>query len=183
MIRSIARLVVPTVAVLLAACATNPVQVRVDKDAARDVAGYRTFGFHMQQATDGSGYQTLLTAHLETASRGQLEKHGYVFAEHDPDLLVYFHVNVQKQQEVRATPTGAARLRFGYAGWTGYDVDTVTTRQGAVTIDVVDARSRTVVWQGVGEGVVSRKAEKNVDQAIDKAVAEVFRDFPSRHTR
>ena len=170
----------PVVA-LFAACTTNPVQVRVDKDASRNLSGYQTFGFHSQQSTDSSGYQTLLTSHLESASRQQLESHGYVFAEKDPELLVYFRVNVQQQQEIRATPSGVAGLRVGYAGLGGYNVDTVTTKQGAVTIDVVDARTRSVVWQGVGEGVISRKAEKNTDQAIDKAVAEVFRDFPSRN--
>jgi hypothetical protein len=170
-------------ATLLAACTTTPVQVRVDQDASSNVTGYRTFGFNNQQATNTNGYQTLLTSHLQAASRAQLEGHGYVYTEENPELLVYFRVNLHRQQEIHAAPSGVAAFRAGYGGLGHYSVDTVSTKQGAVTIDVVDARNRTVVWQGVGEGVVSPKAEKNASESIDKALTEVFREFPSRNSR
>jgi hypothetical protein len=164
----------------LTACTSNPLQVRVDRDPARNVTGYTTFGFYEQPSTDSARYQTLLTSHLQTATRQQMESRGYVFSTDKPQLLINFVVNVRQQQQVQATPAGGVGLRPAYRGIGGYNVDTITTKQGTVTIDVVDAANRSIVWQGVGEGAVSPKVERNTGTAVNKAVREIFRSFPSR---
>jgi hypothetical protein len=180
MSRPIAHFVAAAFIVLGAACTTNPVHVRVDQDPARSVAGYRTFGFYEQPSTDSARYQTLLTSHLQASTRQQLESRGYVFSQENPQLLVNFMVNVRQQQQIHATPAGGVGLRAAYRGVGGYDIDTVTTRQGTVTIDVVDAANQSIVWQGVGEGAISPKAERNTGAAVNGAVSEIFRDFPLR---
>jgi hypothetical protein len=164
----------------LTACTSNPLQVRVDQDPARSVAGYRTFGFYEQPSTDSARYQTLLTSHLQASTRQQMESRGYVFSADSPQLLVNFVVSVRQQQQVLAKSAGPAGLRGAYRGVGTYDIDTVTTKQAAVTIDVVDAANRSIVWQGVGEGAVSTEAERNTGVAVNKAVTRIFRDFPSR---
>jgi hypothetical protein len=173
-------LALATITVLVAGCAAPSVHVRVDHDPAHSIASYKTFGFHRQQSTDGIHYSTLLTSHLKDSTRQQLERRGYVYSEDQPQLLVNFIVSVERQQEVRATPVSSfAGVRAGYRGWGAYDVTTVTTRQGTLTIDLVDAASRSLVWQGIGEGAVSRKAERNTSAAVSAAVSEIFRNFPS----
>jgi hypothetical protein len=171
--------VLATVAAVIAACAAPSVHVRVDHDPARSIASYKTFGFHGQQSTDGIRYSTLLTAYLKDSTRQQLERRGYVYSEDKPQLLVNFIVSVERQQEVRATPVGSfAGMRAGYHGWGASDVTTVTTRQGTLTIDMVDAATHSLVWQGIGEGAVSRKAERNTSGAVSTAVTQIFRNFP-----
>jgi hypothetical protein len=180
MSRPIAHFATAAFIVLAAACTTNPVHVRVDQDSARNVAAYRTFGFYEQPSTDSARYQTLLTSHLQASTRQQLESRGYVFSQENPQLLVNFLVNVRQQQQIQATPVGGVGLRAAYRGVGGYDIDTVTTKQGTVTIDVVDAANRSIVWQGVGEGAVSAKAERNTGAVVKDAVVEIFRNFPAR---
>jgi hypothetical protein len=179
MSRSIAFVAIAAYAALTA-CTTNPLRVRVDQDTSRNVVAYRTFGFYDKPSTDSASYQTLLTKHLQASTRQQLEGRGYVFSQDNPQLLVNFAVNVRPQQEIRATPTSGAGLRATYRGLGGYDIDTVTTKQGTVIIDVVDAASRSIVWQGVGEGAISSKAARNTGAAVNGAVSAIFRDFPSR---
>jgi hypothetical protein len=180
MSRPIAHLATATFVVLAAACTTNPLHVRVDQDPARSVAGYRTFGFYEQPSTDSARYQTLLTSHLQASTRRQLEGRGYVFSQDNPQLLVNFVVNVRQQQQIQTTPTAGVGLRTAYRGVGGYDIETVTTKQGTVIIDVVDAANRAIVWQGVGEGAISLKAERNTSATVNGAVTEIFREFPSR---
>lgn len=164
----------------LTACTSHPLQVRVDRDTVRNVTGYTTFGFYEQPSTDSARYQTLLTSHLQASTRQQMESRGYVYSTDKPQLLINFIVNVRQQQQVQATPAGGVGLRAAYRGIGGYNVDTITTKQGTVTIDVVDAANRSIVWQGVGEGAVSPKVERNTGTAVNKAVREIFRNFPSR---
>jgi hypothetical protein len=180
MFRPAAHFAVATFAVLVTACASNPMHVRVDHDPVRSVTGYRTFGFYEQPSTDSARYQTLLTSHLQASTRQQLESRGYVFSQENPQLLVNFVVNVRQQQQIQTTPAGGVGLRTAYRGIGGYDIETITTKQGTVTIDVVDAANRSIVWQGVGEGVISPKAERNTGAVVNGAVTEIFREFPSR---
>jgi hypothetical protein len=178
MSRPLAHLALAAIAMLGVACSTHPVHVRTDHDASRNVAAYRTFGFYQQSSTDSVRYQTLLTAHLQAATRQQMESRGYVFTKDKPQLLVNFLVNVRQQQEAHGAPAGYA-VRPAYRGLGGYNIDTVTTKQGTVTIDVVDAASQSIVWQGVGEGVVPQKAERSTSTTVNTAVTEIFRGFPA----
>lgn len=49
-----------------------------------------------------------------------------------------------------------------------------------VTIDLVDAANRSIVWQGVGEDAVSPRTERITGAVVNNAVSRIFRDFPSR---
>jgi hypothetical protein len=181
MSRPIAHLAVAAFAALAVACATDPLHVRVDQDPAHSVADYRTFGFYDQSSTDSARYQTLLTSHLQASIRRQLESRGYVYSQEQPQLLVNFAVNVHRQHQIQATPAGGLGLRSPYLGIGGYNVDTVTTKQGTVTIDVVDATNRSIIWQGVGEGALSAETGSNTASVVNNAVTRIFRDFPSHN--
>src|ERR1043165_5992487 len=107
---------------VLAGCASTPA-VRVDRDPRADLASYKTFAFFDQIETDGGRYSSLLTEHLKTSTRTELERLGYVYDERKPQLRVNFFLSVADRQEIRATPTAPGPLgwRF-YGAWGGYDV-------------------------------------------------------------
>jgi hypothetical protein len=169
-------------AVLLAGagCATGPA-VLVDQDPNADLRSYRTFGFFDDVATDrDTRYSTLVTEHLKKATRTELERLGYVYVESAPELRVNFFLNVQERQEIRATPTTAGFIgpRL-YGAWGGYDVQTVQYKAGTLSIDLVDARRNSLVWQGHVEGRVRKEAIENPSSALGKIVAEIFSNFPN----
>jgi hypothetical protein len=179
---SLARITLLGLVTALAACSTNPVQVRVDQDPAHSVASYGTFGFFDQQGTDSARYSTLLTAHLKESTRQQMEARGYVYSEQQPQLLVNFGANVRQYQEIHASvPVGGYYgVRAAYRGWGGASVDTVTTRQGTLTIDLVDASTNSLIWRGIGEGVMSAEAARNTGPTVSAAVTEILQGLPSR---
>lgn len=171
----------------LAGCASGP-DIRVDQDPAATITAYRTFGFFEPLATNKAGYSTLLSARLKDASRRELETRGYVYDAVNPEFLVNFNLNIQEKTEVHSSPSMSAG--YGYYGyrsgmygaWSGYpyDVETTNYKQGTLTVDVVDAGRKELVWQGVAEGRVSKKAMENPGAAIDAVMPQIFAKFPNR---
>lgn len=172
----------------LAGCAASGPAIRVDGDPAANIPGFSTFGFFEPLATDRAGYSTLLTSRLKEATRRELEKHGYAYSDSSPELLVNFNVNVVDKTEIRSTPSASAG--YGYYGyragmygaWSGYpqDIQTTNYRQGTLTIDVVNAAKKALVWQGTAEARVTKKMRDNPGAAIDSVVTDMLAGFPSR---
>jgi len=159
-------------------CVSGP-EIRVDMDARANMKAYRTFGFFDTVSTDSATYTSLMSGRLKAATRAQLEKNGYTYSTTEPELLVNFFLKVVNKQEIRSSG-GYYGYRQGYYGtWTGYPyVETVDYKQGTLSIDLVDAKHKQLVWQGVAEGEVSEESQRNPGPAIDNVVAKIFSNFP-----
>lgn len=168
-----------TLTAVLAGCASAP-NVMVDRDSAVDLKQYRTFGYYDTTATDASRYSTLLTSHLKRATRAQLERHGYAYADVDPDLRVDFFLDVADKQELRSRPSTG---RFGYRSWAGASYDLVEYRQGTLRIDLVDAKRNALVWQGIARDRIDEKSAQNPGPALDAVVGEIFTRYPNAPTK
>lgn len=176
-------------AVLLSGCATGP-KLRTKTDPSADFSQYRTFGWPEEFGTDRAGYSTFVTNHFRAATRREMEALGYRFVEHDPDLVVNFFTRIQERSDTytRSTPApmmgaGYYGYRFGlYTAWPVYatEVETVHYQIGTANIDVVDARKRQLIWEGVAEGRISERVMNNLQPEIDAVVAELFKQFPGR---
>jgi hypothetical protein len=161
-------------------CAAGP-KVHVDHDPEADFTAYRTFAFFQPLATDNARYSTLTTAHLKQATRAQLERLGYVYDESSPDLRVNFYVRLADRQELRSSTAGFHGYRADlYRSWNGYpySLETVNYKAGTLSVDLVAAKTGSLVWQGVAEGRVREQAMRDPATAIDSAVGEIFKNFP-----
>lgn len=165
---------------LMCACATGP-DIHRDINPAAEFANYKTFGYFSPLATDRAGYESVLTTRLKDATRRAMEAKGYVYSESNPDLLLNFFANVQEKQELRATPAmGYYGYRRGfYGGYGATMVETVTYREGTLSLDLIEARRKLLVWQATAEGSVSSEARNNPGAAIDAVVAELMAPLPS----
>ena len=167
---------------LVAGCASVPT-VRVDKDPSVNLRAYKTFAFFEPAARSGplpplpfldppapggGRYTTLQIQHLQSATREQMERQGYVYDEAYPDLRVNAVLHVDDRIELRS---------YGYIGLNGR-LDSDYYRQGMLSVDLVDARRNALVWQGVAEGRIDTQASKDPGSAIEAAVAEIFAVFP-----
>lgn len=164
--------------ILAAGCASAP-NVRIDKDPATDIRSYQTFSFYDHAGRNAPQYSTLIDTRLREATRSELEKLGYRYDETAPQLRVNFIVKIVDKHEVRATPAGFYRPR-AYAAWGGYpyNVDTMDYKAGTLSVDLVDARKNTLVWQGVAEGKLTRESAKNQSETAATAVHAIFKEFP-----
>jgi hypothetical protein len=177
---------------LLAACVTGPT-VRIDRAPGADLSGARSYGWVSELGTDRADYESLVTMRLKRAVGNALEARGLRYDEDAPDVRVNFYVNLEERQEVRRLPAsspmpvGGYDVGFGlyhgyrmglYDPWPDYDIEVQEYQQGTLTIDVVDARTRRLAWEGVAEGRVTRKALDEPDEVLDRAVARMFEKFP-----
>jgi hypothetical protein len=169
-----AKTVTVLVLFLLAGCTTAPT-VRIDKEPAANLAGYRTFSFYERLSTDRPSYSSIMSTRLKQATRDELERHGYVYSEQDPDLKVNFNLRVAERQEVRSYPTNAGVFvrRAGIQ-----DVDVIQYRHGTVSIDLVDNRRKSLIWQGIADGRVDDKVLEDPGKAIDTVVRHIFVGLP-----
>jgi hypothetical protein len=175
------------VAIFLAGCATQRgADIRVNMAPDVDLSSYTTFGFPEQTGTDRGGYSTLITEHFKAAVKEQMEKRGYRYVDENPSLLVNFYANVRERTEIRSRPAiayGYYGYRYGlYDAWPLYarDYDTVTYPIGTANIDIVDARQRQLIWEGVAEGRLRDEHMDNPREAIASAVAQLFERFPGK---
>jgi hypothetical protein len=162
-------------AALLAAvvgCASAP-DVRQDQDPSVDLRAYKTFSFVEFEADRSASYADLIAARLKAATRTQMERQRYVYAEAQPDLLVRPYLVVRERQELRSSAYGRVARR----GWSTADIETVDYRQGTIVVDLIDRRRGTLVWHGVAEGRLDAHAMEQPNQAIESALAELFARF------
>jgi hypothetical protein len=164
---------------VMVGCATGP-KIRVDMDPSTNLRSYKTFAFFEPASTDSGQYTTLVSARLKQSTRAQLERLGFVYAEREPELLVNFYLKIVDKQEIRSSGSGYYGYRSNrYGTWSGYPyVDTVEYRQGTLSIDLVDAKRKQLVWQGVAEGEVKDESLKTPGPALDDVVAKIFSNFP-----
>ena len=169
-------------ALMLAGCASGP-EVRANYDQGVDFSAYRTFGFFETLGTDASGYESLVTQTLKSAVRREMEARGYTYAETGADLLINFNAKLAQQTRVSQSPSMYYGYRRGYyGGWGGYGYDTHVQQyvEGTLNIDLVDARRKQLVWEGVAVGRVTDKQREQRQAAINAAVAEIFSKYPFR---
>lgn len=169
-------------ATLVAGCASTPNTV-AHSDPNTDFTRFRTFGFFEPLSTDSKQYQSLLSNFLKVAMAQELDKRGMAF-DADPDVLVNFYVNTQEKIRSRSVPTAGAYYGYrdpfydpwvGYGGWET-QIDQYT--EGTLNIDVVDAATRKLVWEGSISGRVRDEHVRNLEQTIDQAVAEIMANYP-----
>jgi Domain of unknown function (DUF4136) len=160
----------------------------VDSAPDANFSSYSTFGFPAQTGTDRGGYSTLVTDHFKNAVREQMQQRGYQYVDENPDLLVNFYANARERTQVRSRPNFSAGFgyygyRYGlYSAWPLYqrDLDTVTYRVGTANIDIVDAKEKQLIWEGVAEGRITEEEMNNPRQAVASVVQQIFTHFPGR---
>lgn len=186
------RLLVLVTAMLLSACASGP-QIRASGAGDVDFGTFRTFAFLDSLSTDRAGFHTLVSQQLVFSTRREMEVRGLQFVA-DPaeaDLLINFYVDAVDQFRVRSTPNRWSGPTYwnhrrgmydpwrGHRGWPTHSelrVDEFT--QGMLNVDVIDAKRRTLVWEGVASKRLTQRTLNDLGPALDDAVHRIFREFP-----
>lgn len=181
-------LAVLAVAALLGACASGP-DIRSDYDRSVDFSQYRTYNFFSPMGIENPNYSTIYGSVFREAISREMEARGYVKSD-DPDLLLNVSARLQDKTKVTTYndpyPMGYYGYRRGfYDPWYGYGYGTQTHvsqyTEGTVNIDMVDARAKRMVWEGVGVGRLKEgRSNEEVRQAISEGVATMFQGYPFR---
>lgn len=184
--RSVLRLVALSSLLALAACASAP-RVASQADPGADFSRYRSFAFYTPLAMERNGYTTITSNRIRAAVRAQMEARGYVFDEADPDLWVNLNAYLQDKTRVTTMPEVDYDYYYSYRarGYVAvpYWRDRTDVRQyteGTLNVDLVDARRKQLVWEGIAVGTVGRADAQRRGEQIDAAVAAIFAAYPHR---
>jgi len=171
-------------ALILGGCETGP-QVRSVTEPGANLASYRTYSFAAQPGTNRGGNVTPLTTFFETAIAREMNARGFQRVDSGGDLLVNFNARVTEKADITSTPGPGPYYGYGYYGYrgglyAGPEVQTVRYKVGTANIDVVDAKRKVVVWEGIAEQELTDDVMRNPQPAIDNVVTKMFTQFPGR---
>ena len=166
---------------LLVACAPN---VYVEQDSTARFTGYRTYAW---VAPDTSGPVSnpildsqILEGRIQRAVAADLKQRGYTPAA-DPaqaDFLVTYHTTSQEKVEDSGVGFGFGIVdAFPHGFGTVMVAPPVQTREeGTLMLDVIDGKTKRLVWRGWTSGWVNQ--DNYTDAAVADAVHQILDKLP-----
>ncbi|MCH6233453.1 DUF4136 domain-containing protein [Cognataquiflexum rubidum] len=166
---------------LTAMACSSPLKVITDYDSKADFSQYKSFSFFELKDT-GPGLSELNQQRIINATREELIKKGFIEDQNNPQLLVNVTAIVNEKKQITANSYynygGYYRpYRWGpsYGGSTVYNVTDL--KEGSLIIDILDASSKHLLWQGTGNKEIDtglKKPETEIPTYINK----ILSDFP-----
>lgn len=170
------------VAGTLASCAPS-IAVKYDYDPKVNVRQFSTYRIEAdrQRNADPIVGSNLNQRRIADALDLSLKGRGYKpVTQGEADLVVRFFTDARDKQQIQSNNT-MSPWGWGYGGW-GMPNNQVYSRQyeeNRVVINVIDARTNDIVWQGWATGQMnSRNKERDRDQAYRETVTSIMKNFP-----
>jgi hypothetical protein len=151
--------------------------VNSDYDKQVDFTGYKTFAFH-KTGIDKAEISDLDKKRILRSIDETMTAKGFTKSE-TPDLLISFFTKEREEVNVNKFNAG-----WGYGwgwGWNPFlwGGNTTVTRhsEGTLYIDIIDAKKKELIWQGEGEGVLTKDTHKK-DEMIKEFVTKILELYP-----
>jgi hypothetical protein len=159
----------------------SSISVTTDYDKTVDFTKYKTFSFYHLKT---SGQVSQLNAdRIANAIKKEMLSKGYVEDNANPDLLVNSVLVIEDKVGVTSSTN-----YYGYGGYYrpyGWGPTVATTsvstyeyKDGTMIIDVIDAKTEKLVWEGVGTKELNSN-QKDPEEAINFAVYKIMANFPT----
>jgi len=171
------------IAAYLISCGPS-LKVTHDYDKSVNFDQYKTFALYKSDSIHDA-ISPLNQQRIVNAVKDEMVKKGFQENTSNPDVLVNITAVLENRVAVSSTTD-----YYGYGGmyrpyyWGGGMGSSTTNynvqhyKDGSLIIDVVDANSKKLVWQGTGNKEIDGPV-KNPDTAIPKAVASIMESFPT----
>ncbi len=166
-------------AVVLGSCAS--VNYVTDFDRNHDFSSDHTFAWYRLPPRPGRDAprrapNDIVAARIRRSVTSTLESKGLTSSPAgSADLLVTYNIALQRRMHVYSG--GWGHPYYGCCGWGGggYTTTRVVT-EGTLIVDILDAKSRSLVWRGIAEGAFTAP---NPDEAtVVKIVSRLLAEFP-----
>jgi hypothetical protein len=153
----------------------DSVRVAADYDRSADFNTYKTFAF-FKDGIDKAKISDLDKRRILRAIESELLAKGFSKSE-TPDLLV--NIFTKERQEVNVYNQGWGMYGWGWGwgpmGWNQTNVSNST--RGTLYIDLIDAKKKELVWQGIGQGYLSSRMDRK-EERIRQFVTSVLEKYP-----
>ena len=167
------KMILPVVLVIvMAGCAS--IKVSSDYDRKADFSKYKTFNFSKE--VDKVTLNDLNRRRLKDAITKEMQSKGYQVSE-SPDVLVNAFVKGKTKYSATANTNYFGGMYYRGYGMSNTYVDVNKSIEGTLFIDLIDVQQKTMIWEGVAEGLVNPRTETREDQ-INSVVGLIFKNYP-----
>ena len=160
---------------ILSSC--DAVKVNSDYDKKVDFTQFKTFAFY-KSGIDKVEISDLDKKRILHSVDEVLTAKGFTKSE-TPDILVNIFTKEREQVDVNRFNSGWG-YGWGY-GWNPYLWGGSTTvsryTEGTLYIDLIDSKKKELIWQGEGEGVLTKDTNKK-DEKIKEFVTKILEQYP-----
>lgn len=170
----------PLLGLLFVVTSCTSVRVATDYDRKANFNDYKTFAF-FKTGIDKAEISDLDKRRILRAIEAELLAKGYTKSE-NPDILVSLFTKSNQRVDVYNNYWGYGA--WGWGGWYGpgwgwgwNQPNVSTSTEGTLYIDLLDAKKKELVWQGMGTGYLSRNMNKK-EERIKEFVSEIMKQYP-----
>ncbi|AFD08922.1 DUF4136 domain-containing protein [Solitalea canadensis] len=167
---------------IIMACASPKVTVK-NEAATTNWNNYKSFDFYKLDVSGDtvSAVFKERTDLLKTAIAKNLTARGLVQNNENPDLLINIGLVVKEKVQTRETsftdPDRPKYMGTRNYSWKSETVETGRYREGFVTLDFIEGKLKTPLWQVSADGILPEKTEQ-IQKNIDQTIATILKDFP-----
>ncbi|MDP3354088.1 MAG: DUF4136 domain-containing protein [Flavobacteriaceae bacterium] len=159
------------VALTIESCVS--VRVTTDYDTKTNFAKYETFAFY-KKGIDNADINDLDKRRIMYAIEDELTAKGMKKSE-NPDVLVNIFTKSREKVDVYNN------MHFGWYPWyygPGFGMQYSRYTEGTLSIDIIDAQKKEMVWQGIGSGVLNNLSGTQKEARIKEFVKEILAKYP-----
>jgi len=150
----------------------SSVRVNSDYDKNVNFSQYKTYAFH-RSGIDKAEISDLDKKRILRAIDNQLATKGFTKSE-SPDLLV----NIFTKEKERVDIYNSYGWGWGWSPFWGVNyTHPIVTTEGTLYIDLIDAKNKELIWQGMGTGYLTEDTNKK-DERINEFVSKIIAEFP-----
>ena len=153
---------------ILTSCSS--VYVNTDYDKKANFENYKTYAYN-KISVDKLEISDLDKKRILYALDAAMPTKGFSKSE-NPDVLI----NIFTKERERVNVYNNMGWGMGWGMGMGF-TQTTTTPEGTLYIDIVDARTKELVWQGIGTGYLTTNFEKK-DERIAEFVSKILEKYP-----
>jgi hypothetical protein len=159
---------------ILTSC--DAVRVNYDYDKKVDFTPYKTYAFY-KTGIDKVEISDLDKRRILTAIDEEMTLKGFTKSE-TPDMLVNISTKAEKNINVNQFQSGMGYgWGFGWNPYFGANYNINSTTEGTLTIDLIDAKKKELIWQGEGVGNLTQNTNKK-DENIKCFVTKIMAQYP-----
>ena len=159
---------------IFASC--SAVRVNADFDKNVNFAPYKTYAFY-KTGIDRAEISDLDKKRILRSIDEEMTAKGFTKSE-TPDLLINIFTKEREQVNVNQF-NGGWGWGFGWNPWMwggGFN-NVSTSSEGTLTIDLIDAKKKEMVWQGEGVGYLTQNTQRK-DENIKGFVTKIMSQYP-----
>lgn len=152
----------------------SSVRVNADYDKKANFENYKSYAY-LKSGVDKAEISDLDKKKILYAIDEVMATKGFSKSE-NPDVLV--SIFTKERERVDVYNNVGFGWGWGWNPWWGMGYSNVSTSpEGVLFIDIIDAKTKELVWQGEGSGYLTKNTEKK-EERIKEFVSKILEQYP-----